>query len=54
MPLPAAAAASGASSAHERPRATSPPRRPAFHIGPAGGGVNDPNAPLFYKGRYHL
>ncbi|KAF8056752.1 BFRUCT3 [Scenedesmus sp. PABB004] len=28
--------------------------RPAYHVAPASGWVNDPNGPIMYKGRYHL
>lgn len=28
--------------------------RPAFHVMPPNGWLNDPNGPLFYKGRYHM
>ncbi|GFR46491.1 hypothetical protein Agub_g8069, partial [Astrephomene gubernaculifera] len=28
--------------------------RPAYHIAPRQGWLNDPNGPLFYKGYYHM
>lgn len=28
--------------------------RPQFHIQPPAGWMNDPNGPIFYKGRYHM
>lgn len=30
------------------------PQRPAFHARPAKNWINDPNGPLYFKGRYHL
>ena len=29
-------------------------RRPQFHLLPAANWMNDPNAPVFFKGRYHM
>jgi beta-fructofuranosidase len=28
--------------------------RPRYHIQPVAGWLNDPNGPVFYRGRYHL
>ena len=28
--------------------------RPQFHIQPPAGWMNDPNGPIYYKGRYHM
>jgi sucrose-6-phosphate hydrolase SacC (GH32 family) len=28
--------------------------RPRYHIQPPQGWMNDPNGPVFYKGRYHM
>ena len=30
------------------------PRRPQFHLLPARNWMNDPNGPIFWKGRYHM
>ncbi|EFN52585.1 hypothetical protein CHLNCDRAFT_58794 [Chlorella variabilis] len=30
------------------------PDRPRFHVHPPQGWMNDPNGPVFYKGRYHM
>jgi len=30
------------------------PHRPVFHLMPTHGWLNDPNGPIYYKGRYHL
>ena len=30
------------------------PDRPRFHLAPAAGWLNDPNGPVFYRGRWHL
>jgi len=30
------------------------PLRPQFHLMPAANWMNDPNGPIFYKGRYHM
>lgn len=30
------------------------PERPAFHVMPRHGWINDPNGPVHYDGRYHL
>src|SRR5690348_17640827 len=30
------------------------PRRPQFHLLPAANWMNDPNGPIFYRGRYHM
>jgi beta-fructofuranosidase len=30
------------------------PRRPQFHLLPAANWMNDPNAPVYFNGRYHL
>lgn len=30
------------------------PEKPRFHVMPAAGWINDPNGPIFYRGRYHL
>jgi beta-fructofuranosidase len=30
------------------------PRRPQYHLLPAANWMNDPNGPIFYKGRYHM
>lgn len=30
------------------------PDRPSFHVMPRGGWMNDPNGPIYYRGRYHL
>jgi beta-fructofuranosidase len=32
----------------------SDPRRPQFHLLPAKNWMNDPNGPVFWKGRYHM
>jgi len=32
----------------------SDPRRPQFHLLPARNWMNDPNGPIFWKGRYHM
>lgn len=28
--------------------------RPRFHLHPPAGWLNDPNGPIYYKGRYHM
>jgi sucrose-6-phosphate hydrolase SacC (GH32 family) len=28
--------------------------RPQFHVQPPAGWMNDPNGPIFYKGRFHM
>jgi hypothetical protein len=30
------------------------PDKPWFHVMPRDGWLNDPNGPIFYKGRYHM
>jgi beta-fructofuranosidase len=35
-------------------RLAADPRRPQFHLLPAAGWMNDPNGPIFWKGRYHM
>ena len=30
------------------------PDKPWFHVMPRNGWLNDPNGPIFYKGRYHM
>src|ERR1700722_15660881 len=30
------------------------PRRPQFHLLPAANWMNDPNGPIYWKGRYHM
>lgn len=30
------------------------PDRPQVHLAPKQGWLNDPNGPIWYKGRYHL
>ncbi|PYX42138.1 MAG: hypothetical protein DMG81_02185 [Acidobacteria bacterium] len=30
------------------------PRRPQFHLLPAANWMNDPNGPIYYRGRYHM
>lgn len=30
------------------------PDKPWFHVMPREGWLNDPNGPIFYKGRYHM
>ncbi len=30
------------------------PERPAYHVMPRHGWINDPNGPVHYDGRYHL
>jgi beta-fructofuranosidase len=32
----------------------SDPRRPQFHLLPAANWMNDPNGPIYWKGRYHM
>lgn len=40
--------------ATETPRPYSETYRPQFHFSPAQNWMNDPNGPIWYKGRYHL
>ena len=28
--------------------------RPQYHVQPPAGWMNDPNGPIYYKGRYHM
>src|SRR5215510_5236947 len=35
-------------------RLASDPLRPQFHLLPAANWMNDPNGPIFYRGRYHM
>jgi beta-fructofuranosidase len=35
-------------------RLASDPLRPQYHLLPAANWMNDPNGPIFYKGRYHM
>ena len=30
------------------------PDKPWYHVMPRTGWLNDPNGPIFYKGRYHM
>ena len=39
---------------HVHTRLASDPRRPQFHLLPAANWMNDPNGPIFYRGRYHM
>lgn len=44
-----------ASSSNElRSRLAADPLRPQYHLMPAANWMNDPNGPIFYKGRYHM
>src|SRR3989441_4905975 len=36
------------------PRAQSDPARPVFHVTAPAQWINDPNGPIYYRGRYHL
>jgi len=46
-------AARGAAPAQQEEK--TPLDRPSFHVAPRGGGwLNDPNGPLFYRGRWHM
>jgi len=36
------------------PKLASDPRRPQFHLLPAANWMNDPNGPIYWKGRYHM
>ena len=42
------------SSSDLRARLAADPLRPQFHLMPAANWMNDPNGPIFYKGRYHM
>src|SRR5690348_17424142 len=33
---------------------SSDPLRPQYHLLPAANWMNDPNGPIFYRGRYHM
>lgn len=35
-------------------RLASDPRRPQFHLLPAANWMNDPNGPIYFRGRYHM
>src|SRR5215468_5429756 len=35
-------------------RLAADPLRPQFHLLPAANWMNDPNGPIFYRGRYHM
>ena len=37
-----------------RTRLAHDPLRPQYHLMPAANWMNDPNGPIFYKGRYHM
>jgi beta-fructofuranosidase len=37
-----------------RARLARDPLRPQYHLMPAANWMNDPNGPIFYKGRYHM
>jgi beta-fructofuranosidase len=37
-----------------RARLAHDPLRPQYHLMPAANWMNDPNGPIFYKGRYHM
>ncbi len=39
---------------HVHTRLATDPRRPQFHLLPAANWMNDPNGPIFYRGRYHM
>lgn len=43
----------GASESLEQKLAADP-RRPQFHLLPAANWMNDPNAPIYWKGKYHM
>jgi len=43
-----------ASSQHNHGKLASDPRRPQFHLLPPANWMNDPNGPIYYKGRYHM
>src|ERR1700746_2720421 len=45
-------AAGARPSAH--PRLASDRLRPQYHLLPAANWMNDPNGPIFYRGRYHM
>ncbi len=30
------------------------PDKPWYHVMPRSGWLNDPNGPIFYKGKYHV
>jgi len=36
------------------PKLADDPRRPQFHLLPAANWMNDPNGPIYWKGRYHM
>jgi len=38
----------------EPSRLASDPRRPQFHFLPAANWMNDPNAPIYFRGKYHM
>lgn len=50
--LPPSARASGPTDL--RARLAHDPLRPQYHLMPAANWMNDPNGPIFYKGRYHM
>ncbi len=37
-----------------KPDLATDPRRPQFHLLPASNWMNDPNGPIYWKGRYHM
>src|ERR1700676_4457625 len=37
-----------------QPRLSADPLRPQFHLLPTKNWMNDPNAPIFWKGAYHM
>jgi beta-fructofuranosidase len=39
---------------HGHAKLATDPRRPQYHLLPAANWMNDPNAPIYYKGRYHM
>ena len=51
---PTASAQGTASHQVSAPRLYHEPYRPQFHFTPAKNWMNDPNGPIYYKGRYHL
>jgi beta-fructofuranosidase len=46
--------ASGAPAESLAPKLARDPLRPQFHLLPAANWMNDPNGPVFWKGKYHL
>ncbi|HTD96178.1 MAG TPA: hypothetical protein VK627_04595, partial [Edaphobacter sp.] len=40
--------------AEEQDQPLTDPQRPAFHLQPARGWMNDPCGPIYWRGQYHM